>query len=161
MARLAARRRSLVRLLIVLVVARMIVTVTEIVEEDVSVIALLVTVALAVEAWRGWSIARAARGAEAIPPPPADSGWEEALLRPCERYGPWVIGAFAVAYVIAYVALLVSGAPRDELIDIAAIAREVLLVPVILILVAGYRSARAQERAAAGEPSGDAPGPAT
>jgi hypothetical protein len=49
---IAERRGSLVRLLIALFVARIVVTVTEIVESEVTLWSALITAAIGLEAWR-------------------------------------------------------------------------------------------------------------
>ncbi|HEU4658507.1 MAG TPA: hypothetical protein VFR97_13325 [Capillimicrobium sp.] len=141
---LAERRRTLVKLLIALFVARIVVTITEIAESGVTWWSLLVTAAIGIEAWRAWNVSRAARAHPDAPPPPPlpDTAWDR-MLRPLERFGPASLYAFAVLYALAYLALLAAGASRDTLVDVAVAAREVITLFFLFVLIAGYRSVRA------------------
>src|SRR5918997_5336088 len=84
---LAKRRASLVRLLIALFVARIVVTITEIVESEVTLFSAVITAAIGIEAWRAWRVSRVARreGGPAVELP--DTAWNRILL-PLERRGP-------------------------------------------------------------------------
>jgi hypothetical protein len=138
---LAKRRTSLVRLLIALFVARIVVTVTEIVESEVTLFSAFVTAAIGIEAWRAWRVSRAAAygGGASVALP--DTFWNRLLL-PLERRGPLVLYALSVAYAVAFVAVLAAGESRDTLLDAAVISREVITFVFLGVLVAGYLSVR-------------------
>jgi hypothetical protein len=138
---LAKRRASLVRLLIALFVARIVVTITEIVESEVTLFSAFVTAAIGIEAWRAWRVSRvAAREGETSVPLP-DTIWNRLLL-PLERHGPLVLYALSAAYAVAFVAVLAAGESRDTLLDAAVITREVITFVFLGVLVAGYLSVR-------------------
>jgi hypothetical protein len=138
---LAKRRASLVRLLIALFVARIVVTITEIVESEVTLFSAVVTAAIGIEAWRAWRVSRVARqeGGATVTLP--DTFWNRLLL-PLERRGPLVLYVLATAYAIAFVAVLAAGESRDTLLDAAVISREVITFVFLGVLVAGYLSVR-------------------
>lgn len=135
---LAKRRASLVRLLIALFVARIVVTITEIVESEVTIFSAVVTAAIGVEAWRAWRVSRVAGGAAVALP---DTFWNRGLL-PLERRGPVVLYVLSAVYAVAFVALLAAGESRDALLDAAVISREVITFVFLAVLVAGYLSVR-------------------
>jgi hypothetical protein len=124
---LAKRRASLVRLLIALFVARIVVTITEIVESEVTLFSAVVTAAIGIEAWRAWRVSRVAR----------QEGGAIVTLP-----GPLVLYVLATAYAIAFVAVLAAGESRDTLLDAAVISREVITFVFLGVLVAGYLSVR-------------------
>lgn len=150
------RRRSLVRLLIALFVARIVVTITEVIESEVTFLAAVVTAAIGIEAWRAWRVSRVVRdepaGAVELP----DSFWNRVLL-PLEHRGPPVLYALTAAYAIAYVAVLAVGGSRETLLLGAQIAREVITFVFLGVLLAGYLSVRSTLRA---EPRGERREPA-
>jgi hypothetical protein len=138
---LAERRRSLVRLLIALFVARVVVTVTEIVESEVTLFSAIITAAIGLEAWRAWRVSRLASrdgGGEVELP---DTVWNRLLL-PLERRGPALLYILTAAYATAFVALLAAGESRDTLLDAAVISREIVTFFFLGVLVAGYLSVR-------------------
>jgi hypothetical protein len=140
--RIVQRRLSLVRLIIALFVARIVVTVAEIAESRLTVFSAVISVAIGLEAWRAWRVAHAARqpGAEE-PPAPPDSVWDR-ILAPIERRGPVVLYVLTAAFVVAYAAVLATGADADTLLDITVIARELTTFAIIGVLLAGYLSTR-------------------
>lgn len=139
---LVERRLSLVRLLIAIFVARIAVTVVEVTESRLEFWTVLITLAIAIEAWRAWSVARVAKQGELAPAAPVpDSGWDR-FLRPLERRGPAVIYALTALFVVAVLVLLALGDPRDTLLDIAVIGREVTTVVFLAVILAGYMSVR-------------------
>src|SRR5919112_1957380 len=110
------RRGSLVRLLIALFIARMIVTVTEIIESEVTWFSAVVTVAIGLEAWRAWRVSRVARrtgdkGIVALP----DTVWNR-MLEPLERRGPLVLYVLTALYAGAFGALLLANESRGTLL---------------------------------------------
>jgi len=134
-----------VRLLIALFVARMVVTVVEVTEQRLTWWTTLVTLAIGVEAWRAWSVARVARRGGAAPPPLPDTAWDR-LLTPLERRGPAIIYVLTVVFVVAALVILVLGNPHDVLLDVAIVAREITTFVFLGVLLAGYMSVRAAER---------------
>ena len=139
---LAERRSSLVRLLIALFVARIVVTITEIIESEVTFFSALVTAAIGIEAWRAWRVSRVIRREGAPPVELPDTVWNRILL-PLERYGPPVLYVLTAVYAIAYVAGLAVGEPRDTVVLVAQITREVVTFFFLGVLLAGYLSVRA------------------
>ena len=140
---LAERRPSIVRLLIALFVARIAVTVTEVGESQVTWWSAVITLAIGLEAWRAYSVRRDARhdpGRQA-PPPPPDSAWDR-MLRPVEHYGPPALYVLSVVYLAAWAGLAIAGEPRDTLLDIAVVAREVITFAFLFVILAAYRSLR-------------------
>jgi hypothetical protein len=137
----AERRSSLVRLLIALFVARIVVTITEVIESEVTFFSAVVTAAIGIEAWRAWRVSRAVRGepVQAIELP--NTVWNRVLL-PLERRGPPVLYALTAAYAIAYVAVLAVGESRETLLLAAQIGREVITFAFLAVLLAGYLSVR-------------------
>jgi hypothetical protein len=138
---IAERRGSLVRLLIALFVARIVVTISEIVESDVTTWSAFVTAAIGIEAWRAWRVHRvaAAQGTGQVALP--DSFWNRVLL-PVERRGPIVLYVLSAGYAVAFVAVLIAGESRDTLLDVAVISREVITFFFLGVLLAGYLSVR-------------------
>jgi hypothetical protein len=144
--RLAARRRSLAKLLIALLVARIVTTIGEAIESRLTWWSLLVTALIALEAWRAWRVSRlgaAASQEDAAPAAtPGDSGAERALAF-LERVGPWVLYAFTAAFVAVFVGMSAADTSRDTLLDITVIAREALTLLFVVIVVLAYRTLRA------------------
>jgi hypothetical protein len=141
---LAERRLSLVRLLIALFVLRVVVTVAEVAESRLTAFSAIVTVAIGVEAWRGWTVARVARDRDAEPAPLPDTVWDR-ILHPLERSGPAVLYAMTVVFVVATLALLAAGEPIDTLLDITLLVRELTSLFFVAVLIAGYLSIRRAE----------------
>lgn len=137
----AERRLSLVRLLIALFVARVVVTIVEVTESRITWWSLLITLAIGLEAWRAWSVARVARRTGVTPPKLPDTVWDR-ILTPAERRGPVVIYALTVAFAIAALVLLALGNPHDVLLDVAIVVREITTIAVIGVLLVGYLSVR-------------------
>ncbi len=135
---LAKRRASLVRLLIALFAARIVVTITEIVESEVTTFSALVTAAIGIEAWRAWRVSRVAGDATVALP---DTFGNRVLL-PLERRGPVVLYVLSAVYAVAFVAVLAAGESRDTLLDAAVISREIITFVFLAVLVAGYLSVR-------------------
>jgi hypothetical protein len=138
---LVARRLSLVRLVFAIFVARIAVTVVEVSESNVSLFSALITLGIAIEAWRAWTVARVARREHLTPVPVPDSGWDR-FLRPLERVGPALIYALTAVFVVAALVLVALGNPRDTLLDIAVIGREVTTFLFLAVILAGYMSVR-------------------
>jgi hypothetical protein len=138
---LAERRLSLVKLLVAIFVARMVVTVVELTEQRLSFWSILITVAIAVEAWRAWSMARVAKREHAEPEPLPDSAWDR-FLRPLERVGPTVVYGLTALFVVAALVLLVLGDPHDRLLDIATVCREITTFVFVGVILAAYMSVR-------------------
>src|SRR5918997_5899455 len=132
---LAERRGSLVRLLIALFAARIVVTITEIVESEVTLFSAVITAAIGIEAWRAWRVSRVARreGGPAVELP--DTVWNRILL-PLERRGPVILYALSAVYAVAYLAVRIGGESRDTLLDAAVISREVITFVFLGVLVA-------------------------
>jgi hypothetical protein len=143
---IAERRGSLVRLLIALFVARIVVTITEIVESEVTLWSAFVTAAIGIEAWRAWRVGRVAHreGAGEVPLP--DTFWNRVLL-PLERHGPVALYCVSAAYAVTFVAVLIAGESRETLLDVAVISRELITFLFLGVLVAGYLSVRPALRA--------------
>jgi hypothetical protein len=135
------RRSSLVRLLIALFVARIVVTITEIIESEVTVFSAVVTVAIGLEAWRAWRVRRVARLQHARTVELPDTVWNRMLI-PLERRGPPFLYALTAAYAVAYTAVLIAGESRDTLLVAAQISREVVTLLFLAVLFAGYLSVR-------------------
>ena len=138
---LVERRLSLVRLVIAIFVARIAVTVVEVSESNVTFWSALITLAIGIEAWRAWSVMRVAKRGDLTPAPIRDSGWDR-FLRPLERTGPTVIYALTAAFVVAALILVALGNPRDTLLDIALIGREITTFFFLAVVLAGYMSTR-------------------
>jgi hypothetical protein len=138
---LAERRLSLVKLLVAIFVARMVVTVVEMTEQRLSFFSLLITLAIAVEAWRAWSVARVARGEHAEPVPIPDSAWDR-FLRPLERTGPAIVYGLTAVFVVVAVILLALGNPHDALLDVAIACREITTFVFVGVIFAAYMSVR-------------------
>jgi hypothetical protein len=138
---LVERRLSLVRLVIAIFVARIAVTVVELGESSISFFSALITIAIAIEAWRAWSVMRIARRGELTPAPVPDSGWDR-FLRPLERTGPVVIYALTAVFVVAALVLVALGNPRDTLLEVAQIGREITTFFFLAVVLAGYMSTR-------------------
>jgi hypothetical protein len=151
---LVERRLSLVRLMIAIFVARIAVTVVEVTESKVEWWTALITVAIAIEAWRAWTVSRVAKRGQLQPAPVPDSGWDR-FLRPLERSGPAIIYGLTAAFVVAVLVLVALGDPRDTLLDIAVIGREITTFFFLGVVLAGYMSVR-QARPEA--PGGAGPG---
>ncbi|HEY8583761.1 MAG TPA: hypothetical protein VIL49_12465 [Capillimicrobium sp.] len=147
---IAERRQTIVALLIALFVARIVVTATEIAEERLTWWAALITLAIGIEAWRAWTVARTRRRhPDAPPPPPLPDSPSDRLLRPLERRGPVVLYALAAVYLAAFLALAAAGESHETLLDVALIARELTTVLFLIVIVAATRSVRAGERSPA------------
>jgi hypothetical protein len=142
---LAERRLSLVRLLIALFVARMVVTVVEVTEQRLSLWSAVITVAIGIEAWRAWSVSRVAKREHRKPVPLPDTAWDR-FLRPLERTGPAVIYGLTAVFVLAAVVILVLGNPRDTLLDVAIICREITTFFFLGVILAAYMSVRQAPR---------------
>ena len=140
------RRRSLVRLLIALFVLRIVVTVTEVAESELTVWSAVVTAAIGVEAWRAWRVRRVAQAQSAESAPLPDSVWNR-ILTPLEKRGPVVLYALAAVYAAAFLALLVAGESRDTLLTVAQVSRELITLFFLGVLVAGYLSVRGSDAA--------------
>jgi hypothetical protein len=138
---LVERRLSLVRLLIAIFVARIAVTVVEVSESNVSWWSALITLAIAIEAWRAWTVARVAKREQLEPAPVPDSGWDR-FLRPLERVGPAIVYALTAVFVVAVLVLVALGNPRDTLLDAAVIGREITTFFFLGVIFAGYMSVR-------------------
>jgi hypothetical protein len=147
---LVERRLSLVRLVIAIFVARIAVTVVEVSESSVTFWSALITLAIGIEAWRAWSVMRVAKRGDLVPRPIPDSGWDR-FLRPLERVGPAVIYALTAIFVVAVLVLVVLGNPRDTLLDVAMVGREVTTFFFLAVVLAGYMSTR--QAAGPGEPT--------
>jgi hypothetical protein len=139
---LVERRLSLVRLVIAIFVARIAVTIVEVSESNVTFWSALITLAIGIEAWRAWMVMRVAKRGELAPPAEIpDSGWDR-FLRPLERVGPKVIYALTAVFVVAVLVLVALGNPRDTLLDIALIGREITTFFFLAVVLAGYMSTR-------------------
>ena len=138
---IAERRGSLVRLLIALFAARIVVTVTEILESEVTLFSAVITAAIGIEAWRAWRVSRVAHRDAAATVDLPDTVWNRLLL-PLERRGPVLLYALTAAYGLAYVIVRASGESRDTLLDAAVISRELITFVFLAVLVAGYLSVR-------------------
>jgi hypothetical protein len=137
---LAERRGSLVRLLIALFAARIAVTITEIVESELTFWSVLITAAIGIEAWRGWRVSRAPHAVGATVTLP-DTVWNRMLL-PLEHRGPPVLFALTAIYLVAYAVLLIADESADTILIVAQASREVITVVFVGVLVAGYMSVR-------------------
>ena len=138
---LVERRLSLVRLVIAIFVARIAVTVVEVSESNVTFWSALITLAIGIEAWRAWSVMRIAKRGDLTPAPVPDSGWDR-FLRPLERTGPAVIYALTAVFVVAALVLVALGNPRDTLLDVALVGRELTTFFFLAVVLAGYMSTR-------------------
>ncbi len=138
---LVERRLSLVRLVIAIFVARIAVTVVEVSESNVSWWSALITLAIAIEAWRAWSVARVAKREHLEAAPLPDSGWDR-FLRPLERSGPAIIYGLTALFVFAVLVLVALGNPRDTLLDVAVVGREITTFFFLGVVFAGYMSVR-------------------
>jgi hypothetical protein len=138
---IAERRASLVRLLIALFVARIVVTISEIIESEVTAWSAFVTAAIGIEAWRAWRVSRVAHTEKAGQVTLPDSFWNRVLL-PLERRGPIVLYSLSAVYAVAFAAVLIAGESRETLLDVAVISREVITFFFLGVLVAGYLSVR-------------------
>ncbi len=135
------------KLLVAIFVARMVVTVVEVTEQRLSFLSILVTGAIAVEAWRAWSMARVARRDHVEQAPLPDTPWDR-FLRPLERVGPAVVYGLTALFVVAAVVLLVLGDPHDKLLDVAVVCREITTVVFVGVILAAYMSVRAADQTA-------------
>jgi hypothetical protein len=153
---IAERRGSLVRLLIALFVARIVVTITEIIESQVTWFSAVVTAAIGIEAWRAWRVSRVARRDQTHAVELPDTVWNRVLL-PLERRGPPILYGLTAVYAIAYTAVLVAGASGDTLLLAAQISREVITLAFLAVLFSGYLSVRPTLK---DDPSADEPEPA-
>lgn len=138
---LAERRLSLVKLLIAIFVARMVVTVVELTEERLTLFSVLITAAIAIEAWRAWAVSRVAKREHLQATPIPDSSWDR-FLRPLERYGPAVIYALAAVFVVVAIVVLLLGDSHDTLLDVAVIGREITTFFFVAVILAAYMSVR-------------------
>ncbi len=138
---LVERRLSLVRLVIAIFVARIAVTVVEVTESNVSWWSALITLAIAIEAWRAWSVARVAKREHLEAAPVPDTSWDR-FLRPLERSGPVIIYGLTAAFVVAVLIVVALGNPRDTLLQIAVIGREITTFFFLAVVFAGYMSVR-------------------
>lgn len=138
---LVEKRLSLVRLLIAIFVARIAVTVVEVSESNVSWWSALITLAIAIEAWRAWTVARVAKREHLAPAEVPDSGWDR-FLRPLERVGPAVVYGLTAVFVVAVLVVVALGNSRDTLLDVAVIGREITTFVFLGIVFAGYMSVR-------------------
>lgn len=146
---LVERRISLVRLVIAIFVARIAVTVVEVSESNVSWWSALITLAIAIEAWRAWAVSRVAKRENLEPAPVPDSGWDR-FLRPLERTGPAIIYGLTAVFVVAVLVVVALGNSRDTLLDVAVIGREITTFFFLAVVLAGYMSVR--QPAPAGAP---------
>ncbi len=133
------------KLLVAIFVARMVVTVVEMTEQRLSFFSLLITLAIAVEAWRAWSVARVAKQERAEPPAIPDTAWDR-FLRPVERAGPAIVYGLTAVFVVAAVVLLALGNPHDALLDIAVVCREITTFVFAGVIFAAYMSVRQADR---------------
>ena len=141
---LAERRQTLVRLIIALFAARIVVTGTEIAESRLTWWSALITLAIGIEAWRAWRVARTRHAHPgAAPPPVPDSAWDR-VLRPIERRGPVVLYVLSAVYLVAFLALVAAGESSETMLDVALVARELTTVFFLFVIVAGTRSLRPQ-----------------
>jgi hypothetical protein len=143
---LAERRSSLVRLLIALFVARIVVTITEVIESELTFFSAVVTAAIGIEAWRAWRVARTVRAEPARAVELPDNVWNRVLL-PLERRGPPVLYVLTAAYAVAYVVVLAVGESHETLLLAAQIGREVITLVFLGVLIAGYLSVRSTLKA--------------
>jgi len=119
----------------------MVVTVVELTEQRLSFWSILITAAIAVEAWRAWSVARVARRDHVESAPLPDTAWDR-FLRPLERVGPAIIYGLTAVFVVAAVVLLITGDPHDALLDIAVVCREITTFVFAGVILAAYMSVR-------------------
>jgi hypothetical protein len=138
---LAERRGSLVRLLIALFVARIVVTITEIAESELTLFSAVITAAIGIEAWRAWRVSRVARREGGPPVELPDTTWNRILL-PLERRGPLFLYVLTAAYAVAFVAVGIAGESHETLLDAAVISRELITFLFLGVLLAGYLSVR-------------------
>ncbi|MDX6624307.1 MAG: hypothetical protein QOE75_2239 [Solirubrobacterales bacterium] len=110
-------------------------------ERRLSLFSVLITAAIAIEAWRAWAVSRVARRehlrAASIP----DSGWGR-FLRPLERHGPAVIYALTAIFAVVAIVLLLLGDSHEALLDAAVIGREITTFFFLAVVLAGYMSVR-------------------
>lgn len=139
--RLAERRRALVKLLIALVVARIVTTVGEIVEERLTFFSVLITAALALEAWRAYAVTHRA-GAHEVDRPSGVPELPERILSVAERVGPALLYAFTAVFAVIFAVFELADLSQDTLLDISVIARDVTTVVFVAILLLGYLSLR-------------------
>ena len=133
---LAERRSSLVRLLIALLIARIVVTLAELTEESLSVISLVVTAALAIEAWRAYAVSQHAGVREVETS--GEQGKIDSVLRAFERFGPPLLYVLTIGFVAAYVALELGDRSQETLLDVTVIVREVTTLVFLAVIVLGY-----------------------
>jgi hypothetical protein len=134
-----------VKLLIALFVARMVVTVLEVTEQRLSFWSALITAAIAIEAWRAWSVSQVAKREHREPTPLPDTAWDR-FLRPIEQVGPAVVYGLTAVFIAAAIVLLVLGNPHDALLDIAIVCREITTFVFLGVILAGYMSVRQESR---------------
>jgi hypothetical protein len=130
-----------VRLLVALFVARIVVTVTEVIESEVTPFSAVITAAIGLEAWRAWRVSRVVRreGGPVVELP--DTVWNRVLL-PLERRGPAWLYALTALYIVAYVVVAAAGGSQETLLLTAQISREVITFVFLGVLFAGYLSVR-------------------
>jgi hypothetical protein len=130
-----------VRLLVALFVARIVVTVTEVIESEVTPFSAVITAAIGLEAWRAWRVSRVVRreGGPVVELP--DTVWNRVLL-PLERRGPVWLYALTALYIVAYVGVAAAGGSQETLLLTAQISREVITFVFLGVLFAGYLSVR-------------------
>lgn len=131
----------MVKLLIAIFVARMVVTVVELTEERLTLFSVLITAAIAIEAWRAWAVSRVSKREHLQAAPIPDSGWDR-FLRPLERYGPAVIYALTAVFVVVAIVVLLLGDSHDVLLDVAVIGREITTFFFVAVILAAYMSVR-------------------
>lgn len=119
----------------------MVITVVEVTEERLSLFSVLITAAIAIEAWRAWAVSRVAKREHLQAAPIPDSGWDR-FLRPLERFGPAVIYALTAIFAIVAIVLLLLGDSHDALLDAAVIGREITTFFFLAVVLAGYMSVR-------------------
>lgn len=119
----------------------MVVTVVEVTEERLSPFSVLITLAIAIEAWRAWTVARVAKREHLRAEPIPDSGWDR-FLRPLERYGPATIYALTAVFALAAIVVLALGNSHERLLDAALIGRELTTFFFLAVVLAGYMSVR-------------------
>jgi hypothetical protein len=134
-----------VKLLVAIFVARMVVTVVEVTEQRLSFWSILITAAIAIEAWRAWSVARVARQEHREPSSLPDNAWDR-FLRPLERVGPAIIYGMTALFVLVSLVLLALGNSHDALLDVAIACREITTVVFVGVILAGYMSVRQTSR---------------
>ncbi|HWC09420.1 MAG TPA: hypothetical protein VG458_10245 [Solirubrobacterales bacterium] len=113
----------------------------EVTEERLSLFSVLITAAIAIEAWRAWAVSRVAGREHLQAAPIPDSGWDR-FLRPLERHGPAVIYALTAIFAVVAIVLLLLGDSHEALLDAAVIGREITTFFFLAVVLAGYMSVR-------------------